>query len=328
MKSIVTGGAGFIGSHLVEDLVKNNHKVIVIDNFKIGTKNNLKSVRKKIKIINCDIRKFKKISKYFKGVDNVYHLAALADIVPSIENPTEYYSTNVTGTLNVLKASIQNNVKRFIYSASSSCYGKPKKYPTKENSNISPEYPYALTKRLGEELVLHFAKVYKLNATSLRFFNVYGLRARTSGSYGAVFGVFLAQILAGKPLTIVGTGEQKRDFTYVSDIISAITKVSKKKYLSGNVMNVGSGKTVSVNQIAKLLRGKKINIPKRPGEPDITFADISKIKRKTGWRPKISIKYGIKIMLKNINDWKNAPIWTPQKINIATKKWFYYLGNK
>tara|TARA_Y200000002_G_C22589083_1_gene624365 strand:+ start:37 stop:1023 length:987 start_codon:yes stop_codon:yes gene_type:complete len=328
MKSIVTGGAGFIGSHLVEDLVKNNHKVIVIDNFKIGTKNNLKSVRKKIKIINCDIRKFKKISKYFKGVDNVYHLAALADIVPSIENPTEYYSTNVTGTLNVLKASIQNNVKRFIYSASSSCYGKPKKYPTKENSNISPEYPYALTKRLGEELVLHFAKVYKLNATSLRFFNVYGLRARTSGSYGAVFGVFLAQILAGKPLTIVGNGKQKRDFTYVSDIISAITKVSKRKSLSGDVMNVGSGKTVSVNQIAKLLRGKKINIPKRPGEPDITFADISKIKRKTGWRPKISIKYGIKIMLKNINDWKNAPIWTPQKINIATKKWFYYLGNK
>ena len=328
MKSIVTGGAGFIGSHLVEDLVKNNHKVIVIDNFKIGTKNNLKSVRKKIKIINCDIRKFKKISKYFKGVDNVYHLAALADIVPSIENPTEYYSTNVTGTLNVLKASIQNNVKRFIYSASSSCYGKPKKYPTKENSNISPEYPYALTKRLGEELVLHFAKVYKLNATSLRFFNVYGLRARTSGSYGAVFGVFLAQILAGKPLTIVGNGKQKRDFTYVSDIISAITKVSKRKSLSGDVMNVGSGKTVSVNQIAKLLRGKKINIPKRPGEPDITFADISKIKRKTGWRPKISINHGIKIMLRNINDWKNAPIWTPQKINIATKKWFYYLGNK
>ena len=328
MKSIVTGGAGFIGSHLVEDLVKDNHKVIVIDNFKIGRKNNLKSVQKKIKLVNGDIREFKKISKYFKGVDNVYHLAALADIVPSIENPNEYYSTNVTGTLNVLRASIQNNVKRFIYSASSSCYGIPKKYPTKENSDIIPQYPYALTKRLGEELVLHFAKVYKLNATSLRFFNVYGLRARTSGSYGAVFGVFLAQILAGKPLTIVGTGEQKRDFTYVSDIISAITKVSKKKYLSGNVMNVGSGKTVSVNKIAKLLGGKKINIPKRPGEPDITFADISKIKRKTGWRPKININQGIKIMLENINDWKNAPIWTPKKINIATKKWFYYLGNK
>ena len=328
MKSIVTGGAGFIGSHLVEDLVKDNHKVIVIDNFKIGRKNNLKSVQKKIKLVNGDIREFKKISKYFKGVDNVYHLAALADIVPSIENPNEYYSTNVTGTLNVLRASIQNNVKRFIYSASSSCYGIPKKYPTKENSDIIPQYPYALTKRLGEELVLHFAKVYKLNATSLRFFNVYGLRARTSGSYGAVFGVFLAQILAGKPLTIVGTGEQKRDFTYVSDIISAITKVSKKKYLSGNVMNVGSGKTVSVNKIAELLGGKKINIPKRPGEPDITFADISKIKRKTGWRPKININQGIKIMLENINDWKNAPIWTPKKINIATKKWFYYLGNK
>ena len=328
MKSIVTGGAGFIGSHLVESLVKKNHKVIVIDNFKVGRKKNLENVKKKIKIVNGDIRELKKISKYFKGVENVYHLAALADIVPSIENPTEYYSTNVTGTLNVLKASIQNNIKRFIYSASSSCYGIPKKYPTKENSDIRPEYPYALTKRLGEELVLHFAKVYKLNATSLRFFNVYGLRARTSGSYGAVFGVFLAQILADKPLTIVGNGNQKRDFTYVSDIISAITKVSKKRSLLGEVLNVGSGKTVSVNQIAKLLGGKKINIPRRPGEPDITFADISKIKRKTGWIPKISINHGIKIMLKNINDWKDAPIWTPKKINQATKKWFHYLGRK
>ena len=328
MKSIVTGGAGFIGSHLVEHLVKNKHRVLVIDNFKIGRRQNLKSIRNKVKIINCDIRNFEKISKYFKGVDNVFHLAALADIVPSIENPNEYYSTNVTGTFNVLKASIQNNVKRFIYSASSSCYGIPKKYPTKENSDISPEYPYALTKRLGEELVLHFAKVYNLNATSLRFFNVYGLRARTTGSYGAVFGVFLAQILAGKPLTIVGNGKQKRDFTYVSDIIDAIAKVYKKRSLLGDVLNVGSGETVSINKIATLLGGKKINIPKRPGEPDITFADIQKIKRKTGWRPKININQGIKIMLKNINDWKNAPIWTPKKINLATKKWFFYLGKK
>ena len=328
MKSIVTGGAGFIGSHLVEDLVKNNHKVIVIDNFKTGRKNNLKGVQKKIKIINCDIRKFEKISKYFKGVDNVYHLAALADIVPSIENPTEYYTTNVTGTLNVLKASIQNNVKRFIYSASSSCYGIPKKYPTKETSEIDPQYPYALTKRLGEELVLHFAKVYKLNATSLRFFNVYGPRARTSGTYGAVFGVFLAQKLANKPFTIVGNGKQTRDFTYVADIVDAILRVNKSKNLSGEILNVGSGRTISINKIAKLLGGKKIYIPKRPGEPDITFADINKIKRKTGWKPKISIDKGIKIILGHINDWKNAPVWTPKKIKKHTTKWFKYLSKK
>ena len=328
MKSIVTGGGGFIGSHLCEKLLKAGHSVTVIDNFSIGRKSNLSKIKNKIKIHNKDIKNYNSIKNLFKNVDNVFHLAALADIVPSIDEPEKYYTTNVTGTLNVLKLSSQNKVKRFIYSASSSCYGIPKKYPTKETSEIDPQYPYALTKRLGEELVLHFAKVYKLNATSLRFFNVYGPRARTSGTYGAVFGIFLAQKLANKPFTIVGNGKQTRDFTFVADIVDAILRVNKSKNLSGEILNVGSGRTTSINKIAKLLGGKKIAIPKRPGEPDITFADINKIKRKTGWRPKISINHGIKIMLRNINDWKNAPIWTPKKINIATKKWFYYLGNK
>jgi UDP-glucose 4-epimerase len=252
----------------------------------------------------------------------------LADIVPSIENPDDYYSTNVTGTYNVLKASINNKVKRFIYSASSSCYGIPNEFPTKETSEISPQYPYALSKRLGEELAIHFANIYELNATSLRLFNVYGPRARTSGNYGAVFGVFLAQKIARKPFTIVGDGKQTRDFTFVSDVIDAMVKVSKKKNLRGNIFNVGSGKTISVNRIAKLLGGDKKRIPKRPGEPDITFADISKITRKTGWKPKISIEDGIKMMLNNLNDWKDAPVWTPKKINKETKKWFFYLGKK
>ena len=330
MKSIVTGGAGFIGSHLVEHLVKNKHKVLVIDNFKIGRRQNLKSIRNKVKIINCDIRNFEKISKYFKGADNVFHLAALADIVPSIENPNEYYSTNVTGTFNVLKASIQNNVKRFIYSASSSCYGIPKKYPTKENSDISPEYPYALTKRLGEELVLHFAKVYNLNATSLRFFNVYGLRARTTGSYGAVFGVFLAQLIANKPFTIVGDGTQTRDFTYVTDLAEAL-KSAMETQGKNQIYNVGSGETTSINKIAELLGGKdyeKLYIPKRPGEPDCTFADITKIQRDLNWSPKISIEEGVIEILKHLDYWKEAPVWTPETISHETKDWFKYLGEK
>jgi len=192
MKSIVTGGAGFIGSHLCEKLVKAGHEVLVLDNFLLGKGSNLKKIKNKITIVNKDIRNLKSINNLFKKTDNVFHLAALADIVPSIENPDDYYSTNVTGTFNVLKASINNKVKRFIYSASSSCYGIPNKFPTPENSEISPEYPYALSKRLGEELVIHFAKIYNLNASSIRLFNVYGPRARTSGNYGAVFGVFLA----------------------------------------------------------------------------------------------------------------------------------------
>ena len=328
MKSIITGGAGFIGSHLCERLVDEGHEVTVLDNFLLGKKNNLKKIKNKITIVKRDIRNLNSINNLFKGMQNVFHLAALADIVPSIENPDDYYSTNVTGTYNVLKASINNKVKRFIYSASSSCYGIPNEFPTKETSEISPQYPYALTKRLGEELVIHFANIYNLNATSLRLFNVYGLRARTSGNYGAVFGVFLAQKIARKPFTIVGDGKQTRDFTFVSDVIDAMVGVSNKKNLRGNIFNVGSGKTISVNRIAKLLGGDKKRIPKRPSEPDITFADISKITRKTGWKPKISIKDGIKVMLNNLNDWKDAPVWTPKKINKETKKWFFYLGKK
>jgi Nucleoside-diphosphate-sugar epimerases len=155
---------------------------------------------------------------------------------------------------------------------------------------------------------LHFAKIYKLNATSLRLFNVYGPRSRTSGAYGAVFGVFLAQKLSNKPFTVVGDGKQKRDFTYISDVVDALVKVSKLKNLKNKVFNVGSGTAVSVNKIVKLLKGKKIKIPKRPGEPDITYADISKIKSLTGWAPKISIEKGINELLNNIEYWKNAPV--------------------
>ena len=183
MKSIVTGGSGFIGSHLCQKLVSLGHEVVVIDNFSTGKINNLEKIKKKIKIIKGDIRDYDTIKKLFKKVDNVFHLAALADIVPSIENPDDYFSTNVQGTFNVLKASKENNVRRFVYSASSSCYGIPKKYPTPETAEISTQYPYALTKRMGEELVVHFSKIYKLNANSLRFFNVYGPRSRTTGAY-------------------------------------------------------------------------------------------------------------------------------------------------
>ena len=325
MRSIVTGGAGFIGSHLCEQLIKLGHKVFVIDNFSNGKIKNLSKIKNKITIIKQDIRNYKKIQKKFKNIDNVFHLAALSDIVPSIEKPDEYFTTNVDGTFNVLKASLQNKIKRFIYCASGSCYGIPKKIPTSEKSEISPEYPYSLTKRLGEEIVLHFAKIYKLNATSLRLFNVYGPRSRTSGAYGAVFGVFLAQKLSNKPFTVVGDGKQKRDFTYISDVVDALVKVSKLKNLKNKVFNVGSGTAVSVNKIVKLLKGKKIKIPKRPGEPDITYADISKIKSLTGWAPKISIEKGINELLNNIEYWKNAPVWTPKKIHKATKNWFKYL---
>ena len=222
MRSIVTGGAGFIGSHLVDKLLDMNHDIVVLDNFSTGRKENLSHVEGKIKLVECDLSIKGDWVKEFNGVDWVFHLASLADIVPSIQNPEGYFRSNVDATFYVLEAARYANVKRFIYSASSSCYGIPDKYPTPERSDIQPQYPYALAKRMGEELVEHWAQLYNLPAISLRFFNVYGTRSRTSGTYGAVFGVFLAQKIAGKPYTIVGDGNQTRDFTYVTDIVSAL----------------------------------------------------------------------------------------------------------
>ncbi|TQE83999.1 SDR family oxidoreductase [Leptospira noguchii] len=325
MKALVTGGAGFIGSHLVDLLLENQFEVTVLDNFSTGRALNLDHVKGKIDLVECDISVQGDWIKKFQSVDYVFHLAALADIVPSIQNPEGYFQSNVTGTLNVLQASRHYGVKRFVYAASSSCYGIPEVYPTPETSPILPQYPYALTKRMGEELVIHWAQVYKFPALSLRFFNVYGPRSRTSGTYGAVFGVFLAQKLAEKPFTVVGDGKQTRDFTYVRDVVEAVFAAAQSDKV-GEIYNVGSGATISVNRIVELLKGEVTYIPKRPGEPDSTFADITKIKKDLKWSPKISIETGIGELLKNINYWREAPVWTPDKIEKATSDWFKYLG--
>ena len=323
MKAIVTGGAGFIGSHLVDLLVKKKYKVIVIDNFSTGRASNLAHLKNKIIVKKVDISKIGKWKGLFEGADIVFHLAAQADIVPSIKKPKSYFNSNVTGTINILELCVKNNIKKIVYAASSSCYGIPKNYPTKETSKVSPEYPYALTKLIGEELVMHWSKVYNLSAVSLRFFNVFGTRSRTSGTYGAVLGVFLKQKLSNSPFTIVGNGSQKRDFTYVTDIANALYLASR--YKKTDIFNVGSGKPHSINYLVKLLGGNKIFIPKRPGEPDITHANITKIKRELSWKPKVSFENGIKKVLKNINYWNDAPLWTPQKISKATQDWFKYL---
>ncbi|MBT7556824.1 SDR family oxidoreductase [Candidatus Woesearchaeota archaeon] len=326
MKSVVTGGAGFIGSPLVDSLLEMGHEVIVLDNFSTGRKDNLSHINEKIRLVECDLSVKGNWIKEFNGVDWVFHLASLADIVPSIQNPEGYFSSNVDATFYVLEASRHANIKRFIYSASSSCYGIPDEYPTPEGSDIRPQYPYALAKRMGEELVEHWAQLYNLPAISLRFFNVYGTRSRTSGTYGAVFGVFLAQKLANKPYTVVGDGNQTRDFTYVTDIVSALIFAAESN-LSNKIYNVGSDTTVSINKIVELLGGNKVNIPKRPGEPDCTYADISKIKDELGWCPTISIEEGVDKILKNIDYWKEATVWNPASISEATEDWFKYLSD-
>ncbi len=324
-RSIVTGGAGFIGSHLVDFLLEENHEVIVLDNFSTGREENLKHVSGKIELIECDISRYDSWSDLFKKADYVFHLAALADIVPSIENPRHYYNSNVNGTFNVVEACKGHGIKKLVYAASSSCYGIPDHYPTKEDADIKPQYPYALTKYLGEQIVMHWCKVFKQPAISLRFFNVYGPRSRTSGTYGAVFGVFLAQKLAKEPYTVVGDGTQTRDFTFVSDVVSAIYSAAING-ANEHIINIGSDNTYSINLLTSLLGGEVVYIPKRPGEPDCTWANIEKAKRILNWEPKVNLENGVKILLDNIDYWKRAPVWNEKSIEKATKKWFEYLG--
>jgi UDP-glucose 4-epimerase len=329
MKCVVTGGAGFIGSHVVDRLLKEGCDVVVLDNYSTGRPENLAhhASNKNLRLIKADIRDLKSIRPHFDGVEKVFHLAALADIVPSIVNPVVYYESNVLGTMCVLESARLAGVKKVVYAASSSCYGIPDKCPTPETAEIRPQYPYALTKNLGEQTVLHWGQVYKLPVLALRLFNVYGTRSRTSGTYGAVFGVFLAQKLNGKPFTVVGDGTQTRDFTYVTDVADAFFTAASSG-LSGQVFNVGSGGTYSINKIVDLLGGEKVYIPKRPGEPDCTFADTSQIRKKLSWLPKVTIEQGVKNILANIEYWRQAPVWTPEKIGKATQDWFKYLGDK
>jgi UDP-glucose 4-epimerase len=320
---VVTGGAGFIGSHLVDRLMADGHRVVVIDDYSTGRPENLARHRSdpRFELVEADVVDYQLIRPHFENAAWVFHLAALADIIPSIRRPMDYHRSNVDGTVSVLEAARAARVKRFVYAASSSCYGIPDAYPTEETAEIRPEYPYALTKHLAEQYVLHWGRVYGLPAVSLRLFNVYGPRSRTSGAYGAVFGVFLAQKLAGKPMTVVGDGTQTRDFVFVADVAEAFVLAASSE-VAQTVLNVGSGHTHRVGELAELLGGDVTHVPKRPGEPDCTLADVGKIRSLLGWQPKVSFRRGVEIMLRHIDDWQGAPVWTPEQIHVATKDWF------
>ena len=326
--AVVTGGAGFIGSHMVDLLLKKNFIVNVIDDLSGGRFQNIKKNlnNKCFSFKKIDINKLRTNHKFFNKCDYIVHFAGKGDIVPSIENPLGYMNTNVMGTVKVLEAARKAKVKKFVYAASSSCYGLAKT-PTSENHKINPLYPYAMSKYQGEKLCFHWSKLYNLPVNSLRIFNAYGPRVRTTGAYGAVFGVFFKQKLENKPFTVVGNGNQKRDFVFVTDVVNAFYKAATNK-VSGQIFNLGSGKPKSVNELVKILGGKKIYIPKRPGEPNITHADTRKIKKTLKWSPKISFKDGVTEMLKDINNWKSAPLWNSISIKRATKSWFYFMKGK
>ena len=329
MKCLVTGAAGFIGSHLCDLLLSEGHEVIGIDDFSTGRDSNLKlaSANSRFRLVRKSITEVTAADLGETEMDWVFHLAGRADLVPSIQKPEEYFQVNVDGTFRMLELARALNVKRFLYTASSTCYGIADVVPTPETFPCIPRHPYGLTKYLGEQLVMHWSLVYKLPAVSLRLFNVYGPRSRTTGAYGAVFGVFLKQKLAGKPFTVVGDGKQTRDFTFVTDIASAFLAAAKSD-VAGEVMNVGSGGTYSINRLVELLGGEVIHLPKRPGEPDATFADTTRIRELIGWKPAVDFETGVQRMLDVIDDWRDAPLWDQQSIAEATKDWFKYLGDK
>ena len=224
-------------------------------------------------------------------------MAGLAEIIPSIKNPKKYFDNNVIGSLNVVEAAKKAKVKKFIYAASSSCYGTPKSFPTSEKSKIDLKHPYAVTKYMGEELIMKYASIFKMPNISFRFFNVYGPRLNTSGQYSAVIANFLSQMKTKKPLTIVGNGKQTRDFIHVDDLANAFIKVIKSN-LANRIYNLGSGKRTSINTIAKIFGGKRKFVPNRPGEPKNSLANISKAKKEINWKPKITIEEGIKKLIK------------------------------
>jgi UDP-glucose 4-epimerase len=285
-KVVVTGGAGFIGSNLVDELIKRGADVAVIDNLSTGKKENLNP---KAKFYEVDIRDFAKLKPLFKGVDYVFHLAALARVQESIEDPIKYNDVNVNGTLNVLKAAKDNGVKRVVYSAYCAAYGDQTKMPIREDASINPISPYGLQKYVGELYCKMFADVYKLGTVSLRYFNVYGPRQSFDGPYSLVMGIFLRQRLNGEPMTIVGDGEQKRDYVSVFDIVNAnILAATGDKVGNGEVINIGTGKNYTVNDLAKMIGGKTVNLSARL-EPREILADNTKAREFLGWEPKVNL---------------------------------------
>ena len=324
--AVVTGAAGFIGSHLTDLLMKTGYEVRALDDLSSGRLENLKHHNHdpKLKFEEMDVRTLPSDSKLFRDAAYVFRMAGIGDIVPSIDQPVDYLSVNVMGTVHVLEAARHAKVRKLVYAASSSCYGKDAPLPTDEKAPIVTEYPYALSKYLGEETVRHWQKVYGLPTVSIRIFNAYGPRSRTTGAYGAVFKVFLAQKLAGKPFTVVGDGNQRRDFIFVTDVAKAFL-LGAESERQNEIYNLGAGNPQTVNRLIQLLGGEKVHLPKRPGEPECTWADVSKTQRELGWRQTVSFEEGVASMLKNIGHWKDAPVWDPRSIEKVTKTWFAML---
>lgn len=291
-KILVTGGAGFIGSHLVDKLVGLGHHVLVLDNLSNGKKENINS---KAEFHQVDICDFETMNLYFKGIDFVFHLAALPRVLISIENPVGTSKTNIIGTINVFEASRQNNIKKVINTSSSSVYGNQDTLPLKEDMTPNPISPYGLQKWVGEKFAKLYADIYGLLVVSIRPFNVYGPRIDAESDYSLVLGRFLKLKSQGLPLTINGNGEQTRGYCYVADLVNAfVSAMQSLKVKGGEVINAGSDKAYSINFLADLVGGEKVYGPERAGDIRHTQADVSLAKELLGWAPETDFTEGVK----------------------------------
>ena len=292
MKYVVVGGAGFIGSNIVDKLIEQNHEVVIIDNLSTGKMENVNPKASVEYIDICNVNECSAMVEIMSGADALFLLAAKARVQPSIENPVEYETNNTIGTLNVLKCASDAGVRRVVYSASSSAYGNTEKLPSVESDPINPMSPYGAQKYYGEVMCKMFSEVYGLETVSLRYFNIYGERQNVGGAYAMVIGIFVDQLLNGKPMTIRGDGEQRRDFTYVGDVVNANILASQSENVgNGEVINIGNGDNRSINDIADMIGGERIH--REPViEPKETLADNSLAEELLGWKP-----------TQNIEDW-------------------------
>lgn len=290
MKTLVTGGAGFIGSHITDALINADYETHILDDLSTGKKEN---INPKAIFHHADIRSYKEIEPIFSGVDYVFHLAALPRVVPSIQDPQTSHDINVNGTLNVLLAAKNNKAKRVVFSSSSSVYGNADKLPFHEDMPANPMSPYALQKYFGERMCRLFSEIYELETVVLRYVNVYGPRYPKEGPYALVIGKFLEQRKIGGPLTIVPDGKQSRDFVHAYDVARAnILAAESQKAGFGEIINIAGGRNYSVLEIADLIGGPKVFIEPRL-EVKHTLEDISKARELLGWKPEVSFDEGI-----------------------------------
>ncbi len=338
MRVLVTGGAGFIGARLVEELLKTGDEVLVMDSFTTSNRDRLAPVFAKYGPGSCDyvdITDLGRLEQWFvenasgKPLDCVYHLAARASIIPSVQNPQLYHNVNVTGTLNILEMVRRYNIPRFVYAASGSCYGIPAELPTTELCLVKPLYPYALAKWMGEQWALHFGNLYGFGVVSLRLFNVFGPRMCLSGGYGGLFSIILPQKFNSQPVVTIGNGSQRRDFVEVSDAARAFVLAGRHTEVRDQVFNIGQGDSISINEILQLLGIEQANLrrlPERPGEPLETRADVHKAAELLGWHPVVSFVDGLQRMIADQDYWQGARVWTYEESVEAQRIWYACFG--